>query len=157
MFSIKWIINTPTYAAFPIHHYLYDYLICWYASQLASPGSCSLIFFFFFLRDFIFKKTLFEKLQYLKQEQYNLSRKRWLLNWLLFCCPLDVWEEFVIVPPPHWFSGHRFLTTGFVCVLTCCCGVCFCGGDNWGGMMADLSSHVTITINHTHQREKFPP
>ena len=24
---------------------------------------------FFFLRDFIFKKTLFEKLQYLKQEQ----------------------------------------------------------------------------------------
>ena len=26
-------------------------------------------FFFFFLRDFIFKKTLFEKLQYLKQEQ----------------------------------------------------------------------------------------
>ena len=27
------------------------------------------IFFFFFLRDFIFKKTLFEKLQYLKQEQ----------------------------------------------------------------------------------------
>ena len=25
--------------------------------------------FFFFLRDFIFKKTLFEKLQYLKQEQ----------------------------------------------------------------------------------------
>ena len=25
-------------------------------------------FFFFFLRDFIFKKTLFEKLQYLKQE-----------------------------------------------------------------------------------------
>ena len=31
---------------------------------------------FFFLRDFIFKKTLFEKLQYLKQEQKNLSRKR---------------------------------------------------------------------------------
>ena len=28
----------------------------------------TLIFFFFF-RDFIFKKTLFEKLQYLKQEQ----------------------------------------------------------------------------------------
>ena len=28
-------------------------------------------FFFFFLRDFIFKKTLFEKLQYLKQEQYE--------------------------------------------------------------------------------------
>ena len=27
--------------------------------------------FFFFLRDFIFKKTLFEKLQYLKQEQYK--------------------------------------------------------------------------------------
>ena len=26
-------------------------------------------FFFFFLRDFIFKKTLFEKLQYLKEEQ----------------------------------------------------------------------------------------
>ena len=29
-------------------------------------------FFFFFLRDFIFKKTLFEKLQYLKQEQLYL-------------------------------------------------------------------------------------
>ena len=28
-----------------------------------------IFFFFFFLRDFIFKKTLFEKLQYLKQEQ----------------------------------------------------------------------------------------
>ena len=28
-----------------------------------------LFYFFFFLRDFIFKKTLFEKLQYLKQEQ----------------------------------------------------------------------------------------
>ena len=27
------------------------------------------VFFFFFERDFIFKKTLFEKLQYLKQEQ----------------------------------------------------------------------------------------
>ena len=26
-------------------------------------------FFFFFLRDFIFKKTLFEKLQYLKQKE----------------------------------------------------------------------------------------
>ena len=26
-----------------------------------------IFFFFFFLRDFIFKKTLFEKLQYLKQ------------------------------------------------------------------------------------------
>ena len=26
-------------------------------------------YYFFFLRDFIFKKTLFEKLQYLKQEQ----------------------------------------------------------------------------------------
>ena len=32
-----------------------------------------LTFFFFFLRDFIFKKTLFEKLQYLKQEQ-DISR-----------------------------------------------------------------------------------
>ena len=29
----------------------------------------AVFFFFFFLRDFIFKKTLFEKLQYLKQEQ----------------------------------------------------------------------------------------
>ena len=29
--------------------------------------------FIFFLRDFIFKKTLFEKLQYLKQEQTDLS------------------------------------------------------------------------------------
>ena len=29
---------------------------------------CGCFFFFFFLRDFIFKKTLFEKLQYLKQE-----------------------------------------------------------------------------------------
>ena len=28
-------------------------------------------FFFFFLRDFIFKKTLFEKIQYLKQEQID--------------------------------------------------------------------------------------
>ena len=27
------------------------------------------LFIYFFLRDFIFKKTLFEKLQYLKQEQ----------------------------------------------------------------------------------------
>ena len=37
---------------------------------------------FFFLRDFIFKKTLFEKLQYQNQEQYNLSRKRmiWTLQ-----------------------------------------------------------------------------
>ena len=29
----------------------------------------------FFLRDFIFKKTLFEKLQYLKQEQYHSNYK----------------------------------------------------------------------------------
>ena len=39
-----------------------------------NDGSPLLLFiylfiFIFFLRDFIFKKTLFEKLQYLKQEQ----------------------------------------------------------------------------------------
>ena len=34
-------------------------------------------FFFFFLRDFIFKKTLFEKLQYLKQVLYILPRHNW--------------------------------------------------------------------------------
>ena len=33
-------------------------------------------FFFFFLRDFIFKKTLFEKLQYLKQE----GKSTWVCN-----------------------------------------------------------------------------
>ena len=36
----------------------------------ARVSVCFLTFFFFFFwRDFIFKKTLFEKLQYLKQEQ----------------------------------------------------------------------------------------
>ena len=34
--------------------------------------SLSLMFFFFFLRDFIFKKTLFEKLQYLKQDTQQI-------------------------------------------------------------------------------------
>ena len=33
-------------------------------------------FFFFFLRDFIFKKTLFEKLQYLKEEQYLKQKQQ---------------------------------------------------------------------------------
>ena len=35
----------------------------------ANELTIQFFFFFFFLRDFIFKKTLFEKLQYLKQEQ----------------------------------------------------------------------------------------
>ena len=33
------------------------------------------IYYFFFLRDFIFKKTLFEKLQYLKQKQTKNTKK----------------------------------------------------------------------------------
>ena len=33
------------------------------------PTPFVIFFFFFFLRDFIFKKTLFEKLQHPKQEQ----------------------------------------------------------------------------------------
>ena len=42
-----------------------------YIQRLHSvPLSVPTDFFFFFLRDFIFKKTLFEKLQYLKQEDY---------------------------------------------------------------------------------------
>ena len=47
----------------------------WRAFEFLCNISCSDRFFFyfyffiFFLRDFIFKKTLFEKLQYLKQEQ----------------------------------------------------------------------------------------
>ena len=37
---------------------------------LASSSTTAYqLYNFFFLRDFIFKKTLFEKLQYLKQEQ----------------------------------------------------------------------------------------
>ena len=34
-------------------------------------------FLLFFLRDFIFKKTIFEKLQYLKQEQYCYCATVW--------------------------------------------------------------------------------
>ena len=41
-----------------------------------------LFFFIFFLRDFIFKKTLFEKLQYLKQEQPTVLLSH-LLIWLI--------------------------------------------------------------------------
>ena len=37
--------------------------------------SASLLVFFFF-RDFIFKKTLFEKLQYLKQERFLIIKKK---------------------------------------------------------------------------------
>ena len=36
------------------------------------------IYIFFFLRDFIFKKTLFEKNQYLKQKQ-NLKQEQYIL------------------------------------------------------------------------------
>ena len=39
------------------------------ASGIMGINCIQIINFFFFLRDFIFKKTLFEKLQYLKQEQ----------------------------------------------------------------------------------------
>ena len=39
------------------------------AAVLCAQKGGIFFFFFFFLRDFIFKKTLFEKLQYLKQEQ----------------------------------------------------------------------------------------
>ena len=35
----------------------------------AVAGQKYILFNFFFLRDFIFKKTLFEKFQYLKQER----------------------------------------------------------------------------------------
>ena len=41
-------------------------------------------FFFFFLRDFIFKKTLFEKLQYLKQDA-KLCSYYWDLTLNLTC------------------------------------------------------------------------
>ena len=37
--------------------------------EVTSVTGTEFITLFFFLRDFIFKKTLFEKLQYLKQEQ----------------------------------------------------------------------------------------
>ena len=37
-------------------------------SNLVQMGIFFFFFFFFFLRDFIFKKTLFEKLHYVKQE-----------------------------------------------------------------------------------------
>ena len=40
----------------------------WNPVPVACLYSSLIFFFFFFLRDFIFKKTLFEKLQYLKQE-----------------------------------------------------------------------------------------
>ena len=50
------------------------------ATMRRYPNFCQILswapfffFFFFFLRDFVFKKTLFEKLQYLKQEQQETS------------------------------------------------------------------------------------
>ena len=59
--SITWAPNTVDQNA------TYTFLM----SQDTSGLSEDILgeFFFFFLRDFIFKKTLFEKLQYLKQEQ----------------------------------------------------------------------------------------
>ena len=38
-------------------------------SDILMQDNLGILTFFFFLRVFIFKKTLFEKLQYLKQEQ----------------------------------------------------------------------------------------
>ena len=42
----------------------------------AHPVMRLFFFFFFFLRDFIFKKTLFEKLQYLKQERIHAASEK---------------------------------------------------------------------------------
>ena len=39
------------------------------AGDVPQGKALSFLIYFFFLRDFIFTKTLFEKLQYLKQEQ----------------------------------------------------------------------------------------
>ena len=63
-------------------------------SVTPSVLSVFFFFFFFFLRDFIFKKTLFEKLQYLKQEHFywknylNLKNIIIIIYFLLeaFCC-----------------------------------------------------------------------
>ena len=42
--------------------------------SMPRPGNFFFFFFFFFfLRDLTFKKTLFEKLQYLKQEQNQVN------------------------------------------------------------------------------------
>ena len=42
------------------------WILLWQVCYVIAPLT-DFFFFFFFLRDFIFKKTLFEKLQYLKQ------------------------------------------------------------------------------------------
>ena len=57
---------------------------------ITTMHTISLLFFFF--RDFIFKKTLFEKLQYLKQEQYYF-----LLYFILSPRPPRT---------PHWARPH---------------------------------------------------
>ena len=57
------------------HSYLYIYIYNVPANyfQCIILNNFFFIFFIFFLRDSILKKTLFEKLQYLKQEQSSID------------------------------------------------------------------------------------
>ena len=70
------------------------------------PSSTLEYFFFFFLRDFIFKKTLFEKLQYLKQAYYYINKHIWILystleydscmHLFISCAPRYVFDCFLL-------------------------------------------------------------
>ena len=63
-------------------------------------------FFFFFLRDFIFKKTLFEKLQYLKQGNYIVFK--------LYCIQIILYHRY------DSLNYVRFGLLFFICVKIRC-------------------------------------
>ena len=74
MWARQYTLSIYMYLLCKLSHvaFVYESFNCVYISSLLCDLQYISVNFFFFLKDFIFKKTLFEKFQYLKQEQFNL-------------------------------------------------------------------------------------